>query len=75
VADVVLALRAERRQEQREAHRSEFRYGVFERTVALPDNANTEDVTATYESGVLTVSVGLAEPRMEDTKRISVTVK
>ncbi|HEY7361511.1 MAG TPA: Hsp20/alpha crystallin family protein, partial [Streptosporangiaceae bacterium] len=34
-----LTIRAERREEENEAHRSEFRYGSFTRSVALPDRA------------------------------------
>ncbi len=75
VADGVLTLRAERRQEHKEAHRSEFRYGAFERTVTLPDNAVKDDITATYEDGVLTVTVGLAEPKKEETTRVAITAK
>jgi len=73
VANGVLSLRAERRQEHKEAHRSEFRYGAFERAVTLPENAKMDDITATYRDGVLTVTVGLAEPMKEETKRITVT--
>jgi len=75
LAEGILTLRAERHQERKEAHRSEFRYGAFERTVALPENADKDDITATYEGGVLTVSVGLAEPKEEETKRITVATK
>lgn len=36
---------------------SEFRYGAFSRTVQLPRRAAEETLTATYERGVLRVSV------------------
>ncbi|GAA4465364.1 Hsp20/alpha crystallin family protein [Phytohabitans houttuyneae] len=36
---------------------SEFRYGTFSRTVQLPRRADEETLTATYERGVLQVSV------------------
>lgn len=40
---------------------SEFSYGSFSRTVALPDGADEDDVTATYDRGILTVSVPLSD--------------
>ena len=72
VVDGVLSLRAERRQEHQEPHRSEFRYGAFERTVTLPGNAVKDDITATYEDGVLTLTVRLAEPKKEEVTRIAI---
>ena len=40
---------------------SEFSYGSFSRTVELPDGADEDDVTATYDRGILTVSVPLSD--------------
>ena len=37
--------------------RSEFHYGSFERSVALPAGAQSDDVTATYTDGILEVRV------------------
>ncbi|MDH6580493.1 Hsp20/alpha crystallin family protein [Kitasatospora sp. MAP5-34] len=59
VQDGVLTIRAERSEEHRDKHRSEFRYGSFQRTVQLPSQAKEEDVSATYADGVLTVKVPL----------------
>jgi HSP20 family protein len=70
----VLTVRAERREERKEEHRSEFHYGSFERRITVPPNANEDDVTATYANGILEVSVGLAEVKQEEAKRIAVTV-
>ncbi|RDH80018.1 Hsp20/alpha crystallin family protein [Mycolicibacterium moriokaense] len=39
---------------------SEFSYGSFSRTVTLPADADEDDITATYDRGILTVSVPLA---------------
>ena len=38
-------------------YRSEFRYGSFERSVRLPAGAKTDEVTATYDNGILEVRV------------------
>jgi HSP20 family protein len=52
-----LAIHAERRQEDSEPYRSEFRYGSLTRLVTLPVKVDAKDVTARYEKGVLEVSV------------------
>lgn len=43
---------------------AEFSYGSFSRTVPLPAGAEEDDIAATYDRGILTVSVPLvdAEP-------------
>jgi HSP20 family protein len=61
----ILTIHAERRQEDREPCRSEFRYGSFTRLVRLPVKVNAEDVTARYEKGVLEVSLPGREVRPE----------
>jgi HSP20 family protein len=38
-------------------YRSEFRYGEFERDIALPDGVDGKDVKATYKDGILEVRV------------------
>jgi HSP20 family molecular chaperone IbpA len=61
----VLRLRGERRAEEHDEHRSEIRYGSFERRITLPAGTRPEDVTAEYVNGVLTVSMpttGAEEP-------------
>ena len=40
---------------------SEFSYGSFTRTVSLPEGADEDDVSATYDRGILTVSVPLSD--------------
>jgi HSP20 family molecular chaperone IbpA len=59
----MLTIRAERREDERTAHRSEFRYGLMQRTVRLPAGAEDEKVSAKYDKGVLTVTVPIAEPQ------------
>lgn len=54
-----LTIRADRSDKTEGKHRSEFRYGSFSRTLALPANANEDEVTASYRDGILTISVGL----------------
>lgn len=42
---------------EKDSFRSEFRYGSFERTVRLPAGADADDVSATYDDGILEVRV------------------
>ena len=67
-----LTIHAERREETKEAHRSEFRYGSFTRSVVFPDRADTEHITATYDKGILEVSVPVPEAKAEG-RRIAIT--
>lgn len=67
----VLTIHGERKEEDREGGRTEFRYGAFTRSLTLPAGANEGDVTAVYDKGILEVSVGIKEPG-EAAKRIAV---
>jgi HSP20 family protein len=71
VEDGMLTVHGERRSETKDKHRSEFRYGAFSRTVRLPKGADADDVKATYNNGVLTVSVGMKEQK-EEAKHIAI---
>ena len=64
----VLTIRAERRQQDSELYRSEFRYGSLARVVRLPARVDAADVTARYDKGVLEVSVPLREVKPEGTR-------
>lgn len=57
VHDGMLTIKAVRSQKVESQGRSEFSYGSFVRTLPLPAGAHMEDVRATYENGILTVSV------------------
>lgn len=66
-----LTVKAERTEKRQENGRSEFSYGSFVRSVSLPPGADEDDITATYDKGILTVSIGMAEPKNAE-KRIQV---
>ena len=72
VGDGMLTITAERREEKRDKQRSEFHYGSFTRSVALPAGAREDQVSATYNNGVLQVSVGLAAEVESQTRKIPV---
>ncbi len=61
VRDGQLTIKAERTQTAESNGRSEFSYGSFARTIVLPVGADEDDVNATYDRGILTVSVPLTD--------------
>jgi HSP20 family molecular chaperone IbpA len=62
VSDGMLTIHGERKEEEKEGRRTEFRYGSFTRSIALPAGADEYNVTAVYDKGVLEITVGLKEP-------------
>ena len=71
VRDGGLTIKAERTEQKEFNGRSEFSYGSFVRTVLLPAGANEDDIKATYDKGILTVSVAVSEPKPAE-KRVQV---
>lgn len=70
---VVRGERRDERSEDRDGRRlHEWRYGSFRRSFTLPSHVSGEDVTATYDKGVLTVRVAGAY-RGATARRIPVT--
>jgi HSP20 family protein len=61
VRDGRLTIKAERTQTSESNGHSEFSYGSFIRTITLPAGADEDDINATYDRGILTVSVPLSE--------------
>lgn len=64
----VLRVSGERRSEETKEEngwsRKEMRYGRFERRVALPDGVDAESVRATYDAGILDITVPIpAQPK------------
>lgn len=69
VENDVLTIRGQRRQEHRETEggyrRSERSYGTFYRQIPLPDDVDPSQIEASYQDGVLEVTV----PSPRDTQR------
>lgn len=61
VSKGILTIKAERREESRSRHHSEFRYGSLTRSVALPLGADETNVEAVYDNGILEISAALNE--------------
>ena len=72
VRDGQLTIKAERTERKEIKGRSEFSYGSFTRSVTLPAGADEEDIKATYDKGILTVSVGVVEQAAAAEKHIEV---
>ncbi|TDV42537.1 Hsp20/alpha crystallin family protein [Actinophytocola oryzae] len=67
-----LAIAAERAEEKHEKAHSELFYGKFARTVRLPAGTVPDEISATYDAGILEVVVPV-KPET-DTRQIEVSV-
>ncbi|MET3920787.1 Hsp20/alpha crystallin family protein [Arthrobacter sp. UYEF20] len=77
VSEGMLHIKAERQErsehKSKMGYRSEFRYGSFQRSIALPPGVKDEDITATYKDGVLEVRAPVpAAPPESATKKIRI---
>ncbi|MDF2094788.1 Hsp20/alpha crystallin family protein [Aquibaculum arenosum] len=72
----ILSIRGEKKSEsEREEGRtrvSERQYGSFERSIALPEDIDEEQVKAHYDKGVLTIRVGRKPDAVRKAKRIPI---
>ena len=71
----MLSIKAERK-ETRESKdvnylRREFSYGALERTLELPEGADTSKITAEYNNGVLEINAPIAAAALP--RRIEIT--
>ena len=71
VGDGMLHVHGERHEEHREGQRTEFYYGAFSRDMTLPTGADENDVVATYQDGILEITIGLGEQK-PPTRRVTV---
>ena len=74
VDDNVLTIRGEKRSETEDQGRrfSERYYGRFERSIGLPFEVEDEKVEASFENGVLTVTLPKSAKAKEKAKRIAI---
>jgi HSP20 family molecular chaperone IbpA len=68
----VLAIRAQHGETKQDRHRSEFRYGSFQRVVRLPFTIPEEGVEAQYRSGILTLHIPKPAQAKESARKIEV---
>ena len=75
----VLTISAEHKSEQKDQQKNyshrEFRYGSFRRSFSLPaENVNVENIAASYENGILHITVPKREAEKNDeTKEIKIS--
>ena len=80
IVDDMLTIRAERHEEEkgeREGTRfSEFRYGSFMRSLAVPKGTSVKDVKASYKDGILTITVPTPpEPKKVEATKVPISHK
>ena len=76
VTDDFLTISGERKEEKEEKregfYRSERSYGSFYRQIPLPEGAKTENAKATFDNGVLEITI--AAPKVEpSTRKLEIT--
>lgn len=62
----------EEAKEGEEYYYSEISYGSFRREIPLPQNANTEAIKASYDKGVLSISLPKKEKEKPKVKKIAI---
>lgn len=62
----------ERKEEAKLCCRHERNYGEFTRSFLLPDNVDSEKISANYENGVLTLTVPKMEPAKPKEKVVEI---
>jgi HSP20 family protein len=72
-----LFITGEKKQEEEHKERDHYRiersYGMFRRVLTLPEDVNTDDISASYKNGVMTITI----PRkaIPDSERRQIEVK
>jgi HSP20 family protein len=76
VEDDLLTLRGEtstsRDEKDKQFHLSERSYGRFERSFRLPDTVDRDRISASFENGLLTVTLPKSERSQQKPKRIEI---
>lgn len=76
VNDSLLTLRGEKKDEKQDNRRDYYRversYGMFERTIPLPEGVDSSKVEASFKKGVLTVTLPKSAEYQKERKRIPI---
>jgi HSP20 family protein len=76
LAGELLTIKGEKKSEHEEkeggAHRTERRYGAFERTIRLPFAVKDDPIDATFANGVLTVRLRVPEELKKPVRKIEI---
>jgi HSP20 family protein len=68
-----LVISGERKQEATDAYHSERIYGSFYRAIPLPENVDPNQINATFQNGVLEVT--MPQPKVEQERRKKIEVR
>ena len=71
----ILTIQAERPEAEDGTGHSEFRYGSFRRRVSLPESADEADIQASYDNGIIEISVGLKGDQAADHAGRSIPIR
>jgi HSP20 family protein len=76
VAGCVLTVKGSREEKheakKRDFFRREFRYGSFERAIALPEGMKAEDLKATYHDGVLELTAPMPKESLPEEVKVHI---
>jgi len=61
----------EKEEKNKKFHRVETKYGSFERSFQLPDNVDEESISASYENGLLNITIEKSEQEVKKQIEIS----
>jgi len=74
--DDVLTIKGQKEERSEDKHKHYYRversYGSFQRTLALPDDANADEIKANLDKGVLRLEIPRHEAANQEVKRISI---
>lgn len=75
IRDNVLILEGERKNEQRDDQRgwSERSYGRFYRTIPLPENVSSDHAKASFQNGVLEITLDAPKKELHSGKKIEIS--
>jgi HSP20 family protein len=68
----ILTIHAERREETKQDRHTEFKYGSLTRSVTLPEGADVDSITASYDKGILKVTVPVPKEAKPEARRIAI---
>jgi HSP20 family molecular chaperone IbpA len=67
-----LTIHAEHREETKENRHSEFRYGSLTRSVSLPEGTDPDKITASYDKGILQVTIPVSEEAKPAARKVAI---
>lgn len=76
IVNNTMTIRGEKKQEKEQKEKNYYRiersYGSFQRVLSLPEDANQDDVKATFKNGVLSIKMPRKALPKSDVKRVEI---